>query len=289
MELPDFAGQDAEKRNPSLKPPNSYSESELDVLALCYTVVKVLYAAGALSVLPRLVNLIEPLREVKDLHLTRVRNENAYYCCVAQLLSTLPPSLPALPPLFVAGDSHSLAPAWRTLRYKGSQHLLVPRLVTGCKIWHLREASDFFTKANFHTATRSIPDGAPVVCIFGEIDCREGLLVAVERARYPDLAAGIAYTISIYMKVLRNLAKERRFRLLVHPVPPVLNETRHIVTQFNAQLKAAVEAEPATFWLDFFPSLLQGDGGLKESLKLDGTHLHPSYVGLLEAALPKDD
>ena len=34
--------------------------------------------------------LIEPLREVKDLHLTRVRNENAYYCCTAQLMTTMP-------------------------------------------------------------------------------------------------------------------------------------------------------------------------------------------------------
>jgi len=114
--------------------------------------------------------------------------------------------------------------------------------------------------------------------------------VAVERARYPDLAAGIAYTISIYMSVLRSLLRERRFRLLVHPVPPVLNETRHIVKQFNAQLQAAVEQEKGLYWLDFFPQLLSSDGAaLADGLALDGTHLHPSYVRHLEQALPSDD
>jgi hypothetical protein len=235
------------------------------------------------------VALVEPIREVKDLHLTRVRNENAYYCCVAQLLSTLPAQLPAVPPLYVVGDSHSLSPAWRTVQYKGSAHMLVPRLVTGCKIWHLREGSDFFPKANFHAATRSIPDGAPVVCIFGEIDCREGLLLAVERARYTDLAAGIAHTISIYVSVLRSLQRERRFRLMVHPIPPVLNETRHIVTMFNVQLRAAVAKEPSLYMLDFFGDLVTADGSaLADGLSLDGTHLHPRYVRFLENKLPKE-
>ena len=96
-ELPQFAGQDAEKRNPNLRPANTYNDAELDVLALAYTGVKVLYA-GALSALPSLIRLIEPVREVKDLHLTRVRNENAYYCCIAQLVSSMPASLPPLPP-----------------------------------------------------------------------------------------------------------------------------------------------------------------------------------------------
>ena len=42
-----------------------------------------------------------------------MRNENAYYCCVAQLSATLPLPLPHLPALYLAGDSHSLSPSWR--------------------------------------------------------------------------------------------------------------------------------------------------------------------------------
>ena len=271
----------------ALKPAGTYSDVELDVLALAYTAVKVLYSAGALSLLPPLIALLEPARAVKDLHLTRVRNENAYYCCTAQLMVSMPLPLPPLPPLYVIGDSHSLACAWRTVTYKGKPHLLVPRLVTGCKIWHMREASDFFTRANFDAAVAAIPSGAPVVFLFGEIDCREGLLVAVERKRYPDLDAGIAFTVGIYMKVLKSLVATRRFDVQVHPVPPVLNETRHIVNKFNAQLVAAVKKEKALRMLDFFDNLLTPDGGaLKEELKLDGTHMHPRYVELLDKALP---
>ena len=158
-----------------------------------------------------------------DLHLTRVRNENAYYCCTAQLVTTLPLPLPCLPPLYIAGDSHSLAPAWRTVEFRGTPHLLVPRLATGCKIWHMREASDFFPKYNFEVAVKAIPDGSPVIFCFGEIDCREGLLIAVERMRYPDLEAGVVHTVKIYISVLKGLATSRKFKVLVHPIPPVLN------------------------------------------------------------------
>jgi hypothetical protein len=51
----------------------------------------------------------------------------------------------------------------------------------------LRKDSDFYPKANFQAVTESLTEGATVVFIFGEIDCREGLLVAVERARYETL------------------------------------------------------------------------------------------------------
>jgi len=288
-DVPEGAGMDVEKEKKiaNVKPAGTYNEAELDVLALAYTGVKVLYGAGMLRALPALIRLLEPCREVKDLHLTRVRNENAYYCCIAQLLQSIPAELPPYPALYVAGDSHSLSPAWRTVSYKGSNHLLVPRLVTGCKIWHLRDGSDFFPRANFDVAMKEIPNGAPVVFIFGEIDCREGLLVAVERMRYPSLEAGVAYTIKIYMEALRTLARERKFRIMVHPVPPVLNETRHIVKIFNAQLKTAVTKEPSLHYLDFFNEMLSPSGdALADGLALDGTHLHPRYVKLLEKALP---
>lgn len=45
-----------------------------------------------------------------------IRNENAYYCCIAQLASSLPLPLPPLPSLYIVGDSHVLSPAWRTVR-----------------------------------------------------------------------------------------------------------------------------------------------------------------------------
>ena len=49
-----------------------------------------------------------------------------------------------------------------------------------------------------------------------------------------------------------------------------------------------MQAEPSLYWLDFLDGLLSPDGeALADGLALDGTHMHPSYVTLLEAALPQ--
>ena len=193
----------------------TYSAEDLDLLALYFTAVKLLFGLGALQALPPLLRLLEPARNVQDLHLTLVRNENAYYCCIAQLCTSLPLPLPSLPPLYLAGDSHSLSPSWREVSWRGATHLIHPVLVTGLKAWHLRPEADFFPKANFDAAMRAIPDGAPVVFAFGEIDCREGLLIAVERARYKDLDEAIATVVAIYLSRLTALAASRSFRVLV--------------------------------------------------------------------------
>ncbi len=61
--------------------------------------------------------------------------------------------------------------------------MLHPLLVTGCKIWHLRPESRFYPKLQFFNTIRKLPPRAQVVMLFGEIDCREGLLLAVERCK----------------------------------------------------------------------------------------------------------
>ena len=52
-------------------------------------------------------------------------------------------------------------------------------------------------------------------------------------------------------------------QVFVHPVVPVLNETRAIVRAFNKQLEAAVLLRATTVsnlrWLPFFSSLLSDD------------------------------
>lgn len=49
---------------------------------------------------------------------------------------------------------------------------------------------------------KNIPDGSAVVFIFGEIDCREGLLLAVEKLRYDNVTQGAERTIGIFIKVM---------------------------------------------------------------------------------------
>lgn len=154
---------------------------------------------GKLGALPRLIALLEPIRVARELHRTTIRNEQAYYACIAQLLTIDAPPLWVLPPsserdIYVCGDSHTLATAWREISLpptskNGEQQrerrvLLRPALVTGLKHWHLRKESTFYPKINFWRVLATIPPRSRVVFLFGEIDCREGILSAVEKCKY---------------------------------------------------------------------------------------------------------
>lgn len=127
--------------------------------------------------------------------------------------------------------------------------------------------------------------------MFGEIDCREGLPLAVQQCKYADMSAAMDAVASIYLDVLLRLVEERGLELFVHPPAPVLNETRHIVAPFAALLKSRVlEAAPRLkgrlHWLDFFDSLLTPAGDrLRPEYEFDGTHLAPAYVSKLAEAL----
>ena len=65
-------------------------------------------------------------------------------------------------PIYVLGDSHSVSPAWSVLSVRGEARLLVPRLATGVKHWHLRAESDFYPRAHFQNMVASIPPGSEV-------------------------------------------------------------------------------------------------------------------------------
>ena len=68
---------------------------------------------------------------------------------------------------------------------------------------------------------RRVPRGASVVALFGEIDCREGLLLCVERGKYPDVKAGAEATVALYVQVLLKLAADRDLTIYVHPARSV--------------------------------------------------------------------
>ncbi len=60
---------------------------------------------------------------------------------------------------------------------------------------------------------------------------------------------------------------------------------RHIVLAFNKVFKETVQRTEGLHWLDFFESLLSAEGGFNQSYELDGTHMNPSYICLIEQAL----
>ena len=88
--------------------------------------------------------------------------------CIASRSASPPPAAAAAaagaagPPIYVCGDSHALSPAWQPVLPAGggggdggpgsgagaaAVRLLVPKLVTGLKHWHLRPEGDFYPKA----------------------------------------------------------------------------------------------------------------------------------------------
>jgi hypothetical protein len=125
-----------------------------------------------------------------------------------------------------------------------------------------------------------------VVFVIGEIDCREGILLAVERHKYDSVQEGMVQTVEIFMDVLKRLVSQFQFKVYIHPIIPVLNETRSIVTVYNALYHHRITSPDMRAlgieWLDFFDDLLTPQGLLRPDFELDATHLHPRYTGLIE-------
>jgi len=122
--------------------------------------------------------------------------------------------------------------------------------------------------------------------LFGEIDCRESFILSIEKCRYENMVEAASVAIDIYIKALLELKKTRKFDIFIHPVNSVLKETRVIVRLFNEILSRKLKQHPELVWLDFADKLLTPDREeLRKEFELDGTHLNPSYVSLVEAAL----
>eukprot|EP01038_Epipyxis_sp_PR26KG_P007855 gene7855-10663_t len=310
-------------------PLKQFVDSDLDIMAIAFTAVKAFYSLGNLSILPTLIRVIEPVRlsSIKPLHETYIRNETAYYQIVAQVLShryangiytintnekcsnysnkvifanPLSSTIPVLNearrnPVYICGDSHSLCPGWSVVDLKGEKRLVIPKLTTGVKQWHLRAESNFYPKANFYNVINSIPDGSTVILIIGEIDCREGMLVAVERDYYPSVPVAMEKTIGLFINVLKQLIASKKFEILIHPVVPVLNETRSLVIAYNEIYRKKIQELKGVQWLDIFDELLIPNSNEETRASnpysfnltygFDGTHMNPSYVSLIERAM----
>eukprot|EP00897_Mesotaenium_endlicherianum_P005888 jgi/Mesen1/5327/ME000266S04514 len=276
-----------------------YSDEELDALAMLCSLVKLLYLGGALARASALAVALEPLKRASrtPLHETLIRNEAAYASCLYEILQTYPVPVP-LPgpqgeprPLLLAGDSHCLAPAWRRVHLRGQERLVTPLLVTGLKAWHLRDASVFYPKVAFWNVMNRVPRGSQLIMLFGEIDCREGIINSVRKGRYSDLKEGAEATVAVYMKVLLRLIEDRDFEIFVHPVPAVLAVTKRVVGVYNVVLRervaeAALALAPQRLhWLDFFNDLVSPEGLVLPEYELDGAHMNPTYVPLLDREL----
>uniref|UniRef100_K1PXN4 Uncharacterized protein n=1 Tax=Magallana gigas TaxID=29159 RepID=K1PXN4_MAGGI len=205
----------------------------------------------------KLKKQFDPLTKGHELHKTNIRNEAAYFSCISQLQGITPEVnhvVPSQQNVYFVGDSHCVPPAWQAIRIKGEDRIVHPILSTGTKIWHLREESTFYPKYNFNSAITKIPDGAMTIFCFGEIDCREALLLC-------SLEEGIDRVIDIYVTLLTRLQNLHHWDVYVHPVLPVLDLTRSLVMQFNQRLKDRLMSQDSLKWLNFVDNLLTKESG----------------------------
>ena len=279
-ELPECSGQDYV---------GAVLESEFQQLGLLFTLVKILFVKGALNLVKPLLPVLDKLHSGRDLHLTLLRNEAAFYSCISHLMN-VPFTCMPLPMkqefIYFASDSHCLSPAWRVINYRDQPHVIHPLLATGVKIWHIRKEGCFYPKFSLLNALKEVPNGSYIIFNIGEIDCREGLLRAVHNCKYDTIEEAISATVEIYIGFLQEQTEQCSFVTFVHPIFPVLDETRAVVLKFNQKLEEHVKKCSGLHWLNLLNELLVKEHSeFNSEYKLDGTHVHPKYVSLLERAL----
>lgn len=262
-------------------------DSEFQQLGLLFTLVKILFVRGALNLVNPLLPILDKLHNDRGLHLTLLRNEAAFYSCISYVMKVPFSPLPQNPKfVYFAADSHCISPAWRVINYIDEPHVIHPLLATGVKLWHIRKEGCFYPKFSLLNALKAVPNGSVVIFNIGEIDCREGLLRAVNNCKYDTMEEAIAAAVDIYIGFLLEQKEQRSFVTFVHPVFPILDETRSVVLQFNEKLEKHVKDCSGLHWLDLMDELLvNGNSEFNHAYKLDGTHVHPKYMFLLEKAL----
>jgi tetratricopeptide (TPR) repeat protein len=275
-----------------------HHDEELDLLNFYYKLIQLLYITGDLKCAAALLETIKPASAlVSELSPTSMRN-NASFTYIDSLIAvegTVEETLrKEKKPLYVLGDSHVLSVAWRSLHLnKIGEVLLKPLVVMDCKIWQLRKESDFYTKVHFFHLLKEIPRQSEVIFILGDMDCRQSILEVLAKGIATTMDEAIKIITDSYQNILLQVTAQKRFKkLYVHPVAPVVDETRWIMIAFNRALSAKLIAlrqrDPKTplRWLHIETEILNlGKETLKEEYKLDGSHLHPRYMTLIEEAI----
>jgi hypothetical protein len=112
-----------------------------------------------------------------------------------------------------------------------------------------------------------------------------------------QLAAGVRvwyfcwnYTGHWYLKLRSDTLLCPRCRPIVHVFAQVLKRKVLAASKSIAESKrsgADQKGIGALHWLDFYGDYLDAEGKLKEKYKLDGTHMSPEYVELLDREFRK--
>ncbi len=236
----------------------------------------------------------------------KIRNEHAFYQVIRMVVNHRKEQgntdfSGKYEPVFMVSDSHGVSAGWERFTVGGKNYIIVPKLVTGVKIYHLRKESNFYTKKLFWNQMNSLPKGdCKVVFNFGEIDCREGIVTAYTRGYYESLDQSLVALSEMFLDLVTTVRKKYKdMQLFAHPVPQVLVPTRILTHTWNKLLAddindvqwrlqklrilrfksvyVGVSDEECLNGSDEIFSK-RGEQEFLQELKLDGTHLSPNYV-----------
>jgi tetratricopeptide (TPR) repeat protein len=200
------------------------------------------------------------------------------------------------PELAVVGDSHSLCFHGIGTDLAGTRYRAGAHLVMGCKAWHLASPEPNLYKWRFSAILDSLPENAPLICCFGEIDCRldEGILLYYRRTG-GDLEQLISDETSRYVAYVAVAATPRRLKPILVGVPaPHLDAVGaelpdasaedkslliDIVKVFNMGLRRAAEQHGFRM-VDVFAVSAGPDRKASGDQHIDPYHLKPEALAL---------
>jgi tetratricopeptide (TPR) repeat protein len=229
------------------------------------------------------------------------KNSRAYVNFLTNLLrqadgAEAPARAPGTPELAVVGDSHCLSFHGCAVRLDGVAYRTGGSLVMGCKAWHLANPRPNLYKWRFGAIVSTIPEGSPIVCCFGEIDCRldEGIL-PYYRKTGGDLDGLISDQVGRYVAHVASAVAPRRLAPIFVGVPaPHLDalSPQHpdasdadkallidIVKAFNLCLRQAA-AKHGYRMIDMFAISAGPDGKASGEQHIDDFHLKPGALDL---------
>jgi tetratricopeptide (TPR) repeat protein len=230
-----------------------------------------------------------------------VKNSRAYANFLTNLArhadaAGLGPDASAAPELAVVGDSHCLSFHGVPLTLDGVLYRTAAHLVMGCKAWHLANPQRNLYKWRFSAIAGTIPGQSPIICCFGEIDCRldEGILPYYQRTG-GNLGDLISDQTSRYVAYVEVAASPQRLRPIFVGVPaPHLEalSAEHpdasaedkallvdIVKMFNMGLQRAAAARGHRM-IDVFAVSAGPDGKASGDQHVDPYHLKPEALDL---------
>ncbi len=200
-----------------------------------------------------------------------------------------------LPALYSFGESHCLAPAHTIVRIHKKSYYVEPKIIIGCKAWHLANQQNNKYKIQFEKISNSFKSGTKVVVMFGEIDCRpdEGILLHHIKTGN-DLPIAICELVKSYVNYVVNMLNPKGVIPIFYGVPARHSEASQnvdveiklasIIQQFNKALQKEV-TEKKMLFLDVYTLTKNSEGRSNGELHIDGTHMSPSVLGNLTSLL----